>query len=92
MPIELAEYSISRKINDQSAFAWWVLSTINKYNKIINTITRVPKKLMKYGIRIPSCVDEALKFDRENNDDLWAKAIAKELKNMLIAFRLLNDN
>ena len=92
MPMELADYAISRKINDQPAFAWWVLSTINKRNKIINAITRVPKKLMKYGIRIPSCVDEALKFDKENNDDLWTKAITKELKNVLIAFRLLDDN
>ena len=37
------------------------------------------KKKVKYGIRVPSNVKEALKFDKENGNNLWGEAIAKEL-------------
>lgn len=59
-------------------------------NKIISMI-RMPKKAMKYRIRIPGSVDQAYLFDKENGNDLWGKAIQKELKNVLIAFCLLRD-
>ena len=44
---------------------------------------------MKFGIVIPANVEEALRLDRENGNDLWSKAIDKELKNVLVAFKLL---
>eukprot|EP00978_Attheya_sp_CCMP212_P034405 scaffold143909_cov63-Attheya_sp.AAC.1 len=35
---------------------------------------------------MPHSVDEALRLDRENDNDLWTKAIEKEMKNVRVAF------
>lgn len=92
-PIELAEYSVARKIDDEPALAWWVKWTIKKKNKIINLVrARIPKKSMKFGIMVPGSVEEALELDWKNGNDLWDKAIKKELKNVLVAFKLLEDD
>ena len=32
---------------------------------------------MKFGIKIPIDYDEAVKFDRENNNKLWQESIKK---------------
>ena len=91
LPLQLAEYAISRKIHEEPAFAWWVMNVMRKKKKIISMI-RTPKKVLKYGIKVPGDVDQAYAFDLENNDDLWCKAIQKELKNVKIAFRLLESD
>ena len=36
----------------------------------------------KYGIRIPRNVEEALAFDKENDNNLWATAIADEINSL----------
>ena len=37
------------------------------------------KKYMKFGIDVPTTVLEARRLDTVNKNDLWAKAIDKEL-------------
>ena len=32
-----------------------------------------------YGIKVPKLVKQALQLDKENGNDLWAKAIKKEM-------------
>ena len=34
---------------------------------------------MMYGIKVPKSVKQALEFDKENNNDLWANAVKKEM-------------
>jgi hypothetical protein len=46
----------------------------------------VVKKTHKFGMRVPNSVDEAHAIDKENNSTLWADAIAKERKNVRVAF------
>ena len=46
---------------------------------------------MKFGIKVSNNVDEALALDKENGNSLWHDAIQKELKNVLVAFHLLED-
>ena len=38
---------------------------------------------------VPTTVQEALALDRANGNNLWANAIEKEMKNILVAFQLL---
>ena len=47
---------------------------------------------MKFGITIPTTVDEALKLDRDNGNDLWKRAIDKVLKNVKVAFQPISDD
>ena len=44
---------------------------------------------MKYGVRVPSTVEEAYQLDAENGDTLWADAIALEI-DALMRMRTLN--
>jgi hypothetical protein len=52
-------------------------------------ITRYLKRMHKFRIEMPKTVQEALPLDRQNGNTLWADAIAKELKNMKVAFKVL---
>ena len=86
-PIEIAEYVTQCGIADEPAFAWWVPFTLKKRERIISAVNnRVKKTTHKYGIRVPNTVEEAYRLDKENGNDLWRKAIAKEMKNVSIAF------
>ena len=38
---------------------------------------------LKYGIRFPRNVNEALRFDKENGNTLWRDAILKELEALI---------
>mmetsp|Transcript_10258 Transcript_10258/g.14494 ORF Transcript_10258/g.14494 Transcript_10258/m.14494 type:complete len:199 (+) Transcript_10258:2647-3243(+) len=49
------------------------------------------KNDLKFDVRVPNTVEEALQFDKDNDNDLWAKSIEKELKNVRIAFELLQE-
>lgn len=50
------------------------------------------KKTHKFGIRVPQSVSEAYAIDRENGNDFWRQAIAKEMKNTAVAFKHLGEN
>ena len=77
-PIELAEYAISNRIQDEPAFAWWVPYTLKKRVSIIQKIkSKYWQRSHKYGIRIPKSVGEAHEIDKSNGNTLWADAIRK---------------
>ncbi len=86
-PIELAEYAIINRIDDEPAFKWWVSLVIRKRNRMVN---KVKKKYWrtthKFGIRIPKSISEALRIDQENGDTCWADAIAKEMSKAKVAY------
>ena len=91
-PIEVAEYAISRGIQSEPAFAWWVPHVIKKRDRVIKQVQhRAPRRDVKFGIKVPGSVAEALQFDKENGDTLWSDAIAKETANVRIAFERLED-
>ncbi len=48
------------------------------------------KKNMKFGIEVSTSIDHALEIDKRNGNTLWADAIAKEMKDVHIAFKCLN--
>ena len=75
-PLMLADYAISRGIQTQPAFAWWVPTVTRKRKHVVKQIQhRIPKKSMKFGITVPGSVDEAIRLDRENGNILWQEAI-----------------
>ncbi len=91
-PLEVAEYTVRMNITNHPAFAWWVPLTIKRRDKIVKLVThRLAKKQVKFGIKVPASVDEALELDRVNGNTLLANAINKELKNVMVAFKLLED-
>ena len=47
---------------------------------------------MKFGIQVPKDVSEAEELDAANGNTLWHDAIEKEKRNVIIAFKLLEDD
>jgi len=47
------------------------------------------KKTHKFGIEVPRSVAGAYTLDKKNGNTLWANSIAKEMKNVRIAFKIL---
>ncbi len=45
----------------------------------------------KFGIKVPKTAEEELEIDKRNGNTLWSDAIAKEMKDVRVAFRILPD-
>ena len=54
--------------------------------------SRKKKKTHEYGIEVPNSVREAFMLDKKNGNDLWRKAITKEMDNVRVAFDILERN
>ena len=92
-PIETAEYAVSRSLQNEPAFAWWVNHTLKKRDHFISKLKTVVKnKQLKYGLRVPRNVSEAYEIDKANGNDYWDAAIKKELSKVIIAFKLLQPD
>jgi hypothetical protein len=92
-PIETAEFAKARSIADESAFAWWVPYTLRKRDIILSKINaRIRKTTHKYGIEIPTSVDNAMEIDRSNNNTFWKDALAKEMTEVGVAFEVLEED
>ena len=91
-PIECAEYAVARNIHHEPAFAWWVPTVLNKRSRIVKQVHhRLVKKNIKFGVEVPNSLQEALAFDKKNGNTLWADSVDKELKNVIVAFQLVDD-
>ena len=91
-PLMLADYVISMGIEKYPAFAWWIPSVTLKRKYIVKQIQHcIPKKSMKFGIIVPGSVNEAINLDKENGNTLWQDSIWKEINNVQVVFKLLED-
>jgi hypothetical protein len=92
IPVEVAEYAIAHRLEEEPAFKWWVASTLKKRDSIISAVTkRSWTPTHKYGIRLPRSVKEAFDIDRDNGDNRWAESIQKEMNNVRVAFHILEE-
>ncbi len=86
---------MTKGLDHKPAFNWWVPHVLRKHDRIISLVhrrtTRYLKRTHKFGIEVPKTVKEALALDCKNGNTLWADAIAKEMKEVRIAFNILPD-
>mmetsp|Transcript_34844 Transcript_34844/g.53428 ORF Transcript_34844/g.53428 Transcript_34844/m.53428 type:complete len:92 (-) Transcript_34844:1672-1947(-) len=81
-PIDVADYAMANKIQDEPPFKWWVPFTMRKKRKILSKVkSRYWKTTHKFGIQLPHFVEEALKIDEETGTTFRQDAILKEMKN-----------
>ena len=92
-PIQTAEYAKTAGIDHEPAFNWWTNDVLRRREQIIYLVrkreTRYLKRTHKYGIKVPKTVKQAYELDCINGNTLWADAIAKEMKNVRVAFSIL---
>ena len=63
--MDIAEYVVGIRISEEAAFAWWVPYTLKKENHIIAKVkASFPKKSHKFGVEVPTSVEEAYKLDK----------------------------
>ena len=53
--------------------------------------SRVKKIFRQYGVELPTSVDHAYALEREHGNTLWRDAIAREMKNLNVAFDILDE-
>ena len=88
-PVELADYAVLAKIDDEPAFRWWVPFVIKSKKRIVSKVKAKYWRLThKFGIQLPKNVTEAYQIDKETNTTFWGDAIAKEMKKIKDAMTL----
>ena len=94
-PVPVAEYAHSQSLMREPAFNWWAPHVLKKREAIISLVkkrnARYLKKHEKFGIRLPKSVKEAIAIDKESRNTYWQDAIAKEMKNVKPAFKILEE-
>jgi hypothetical protein len=91
--VGVAEYALANQISHEAAFDWWVNDVICRKKPLIKVSqTRFLRPQYKYGICVPRNIEEAIKFDLENGNKFWEKSIAKEMKNVCVAFKFLEPS
>jgi hypothetical protein len=82
-------------IDHEHAFNWWVTHVLKTRDRIILLVRkRIPqylKRTHKFEIEIPTSVKDAFDLDKKNGNTYWADAIAAEMKNVRVAFKILPD-
>ena len=98
-PIEVAEYAVANKLVSEPAFAWWVPYTLRKRDRVLKAVKRRAVKRQKpekFGIEVPGAgpkgVARAYELDAENGTSHWSDALIKEVKNILPALKILEDD
>ena len=65
-PVDLSNYVVTNKIQDEPAFAWWVPYVLSKRKNIIAKLrSKYCEKTHKYGIRIPKSMKQAKEIDKK---------------------------
>ena len=80
-----------QKVDHEPAFSWWLKHMLQKRDRIVAKVRqrgakKYAKTTMKSGIDCLKTVDQDLALDKKNGNTLWADAIAKEMKNVRVAF------
>ena len=92
-PVEVAEYAVANRIQEEPAFVLWVKSVLRRHNSIVS---KVKKKYWrtthKHGVRVPTSksVQEALQLDEINGNTLWRDAINKEMSKAKVSWKTLD--
>lgn len=87
-PVQLTDYAIKNKLQDEPAFAWWLPFANKKRRAILKKIkTKYWDRTHKYGIRIPKSIEEAKRIDEKNKNTLWMDGLREEMKNNRVAFK-----
>ena len=93
--MQTAEYAVAQGIDHEPAFNWWVNAVPKKQHRIISFVkkrsARYLKKTHKFGVELPKSVAEAYALDKKNGNTLWADSIAKEMKDVRPAFKIMED-
>lgn len=86
-----ADYAVKMGLAEEPAFKFWVKHAMKKRDRLIKKVfKRRRSNRWKYGIQVPQNVNEAYDLDKKNGNTFWSDAIAKEMKSVQVAFKVLD--
>jgi hypothetical protein len=90
-PVEVAEYAATKILLNTPDFIWWAPHVLEKRTiSIAAVIKSYHKRTHKFGIEVLKSWDDCVKLDKENDNTLCQDAVRKEMKNVIIVFKILN--
>jgi hypothetical protein len=90
-PVKVSEYAAAKRLLDTTDFVWWAPHVLKKRTRIISAVTkRYHKRTHKFGIEVPKSWDDCVRPGKDNDNTLWKDAVRKEMKNVRIAFKIIN--
>ena len=64
--VELAKYAAGNRLDMEPAFKWCVRDVLRRRNRIISKVkAKYWRTTHKFGIRVPTSIDEALQLTRK---------------------------
>ena len=92
-PVDVAKFAVSQGIDEEPGFAWWVHFTLKKRYRFLSTVnSRYHKCTHIFGIEIPKYAKDAKIICDTNGNNYWQDDIAKEIKTVRIAFKILHGS
>ena len=90
--VQVNQYSISFRIDKESAFIWWVPYILRKQDIVLFKVkSNYWQRAYRFGILLPKSIADAKRIDKINGNTLWWDAISKEMTNVRIVFEEFND-
>ena len=91
-PVLVSKYATTQEIIEEPAFSWWCPYVLRKIDRIIAGVkARVLKNPFKYGFEVPETVARVIELDAINGNTLWQDVIEKEMNDVHVAFKTLNE-
>ena len=80
------------KVNNEPTLKWWINYALRQRIRIISRLKSnvIRKGKTKFGIQVPSSVEEAKMINNINGNTLQRDMIEKEIMNSKVAFKLLS--
>jgi hypothetical protein len=89
-PVQVAEYALRNQLIEEPAFKWQAPHVLKKRNRIMFAMKRRYFWIhTKFGVELPKTVERALEIDKDTGTTFWADVIAKEMKTVFVAFKIL---
>lgn len=90
--VQVDQYSVSFRIDKESAFIWWVPYILRKQDIVLFKVkSNYWQRAYRFGILLPKSIADAKRIDKVNGNTLWWDAISKEMTNVRIVFEEFND-
>ena len=92
-PVEAAEYARANNLVDDPAFAYGAPYVLRKRDRILLVVNaRIKQATHKYGVEVPTSVEHAKRIDASNANTFWTDAINKEMRQVSVAFEILEKD
>ena len=90
--MELSAFESSIWVDIETDFVWWVPFNLRKIDIIIAAVnTRTKMVPHKYGVQLPSKVQEEFDIGKANGNTLWHDALNKDMDHLKVAFDIMPD-